>query len=169
LLFILLYSNICALLDHQYKWIQAMTINYITIQSKCEILVLDFLQSDLSVWRKPAVWMLRFGGFMIVWLWMITLFAVVLGHVPLAQLGPIWFSFVGWEIPAPWAGFLWMMFGEGLPTTSAWIVRVTVLVGFLSALWLAKLFAGPSLDWPLRRDCFAYGEHSADCASWENN
>jgi hypothetical protein len=146
-----------------------MTINYIAIQSKCETLVLDFLQSDLSVWRKPGVWILRFGGFLVLWLWMITLFAVVLGHAPLAQLGPIWFSFVGWEIPAPWAGFIWMMVGENLPTTNAWIVRITVLVGFLSALRLAKLFAGPSLDWPLRRDCFAYGEHSADCASWENN
>jgi hypothetical protein len=146
-----------------------MTINYIEIQSKCETLALDFLQSDLAVWHKPGVWMLRFGGFMVLWLWMITLFAVVLGHVPLAQLGPIWFSFVGIEVPAPWAGFIWMMFGGNLPTTNAWIVRVTVLVGFLSALWLAKLFAGPSLDWPLRRDCFAYGEHSADCASWENN
>jgi hypothetical protein len=146
-----------------------MTINYIAIQSKCETLVLDFLQSDLSVWRKPGVWMLRFGGFLVLWLWMITLFAVVLGHVPLAQLGPIWFSFVGIEVPAPWAGFIWMMFGGNLPTTNAWIVGLTVLVGFLSALWLAKLFAGPSLDWPLRRDCFAYGEHSADCASWENN
>jgi hypothetical protein len=146
-----------------------MTINYIVVQSKFETLVLDFLQSDLSVWRKPGVWMLRFGGFMVLWLWMITLFAVVLGHVPLAQLGAIWFSFVGIEVPAPWAGFIWMMFGGNLPTTNAWIVRVTVLVGFLSALWLAKLFAGPSLDWPLRRDCFAYGEHSADCASWENN
>jgi hypothetical protein len=60
-----------------------MTINYIVIQSKCETLVLDFLQSDLSVWRKPGVWMLRFGGFLVLWLWMITLFAVVLGHVPL--------------------------------------------------------------------------------------
>jgi hypothetical protein len=146
-----------------------MTINYIAIQSKCETLLLDFLQSGLSVWRKPGFWMLRFGGFMVLWLWMITLFAVVLGHVPLAQLGAIWFSFVGIEVPAPWAGFIWMMFGGNLPTTNAWIVRVTVLVGFLSALWLAKLFAGPSLDWPLRRDCFAYGEHSADCASWENN
>jgi hypothetical protein len=146
-----------------------MTINYITIQSKCETLLLDFLQSDLSVWRKPGVWLLRFGGFLVVWLWMITLFAVVLGHVPLAQLGPIWFSFVSVEVPAPWAGFFCLMFGESLPTTSSWIVRIVALVSFVHAIWLAKLFAGPSLDWPLRRDCFAYGEHSADCASWENN
>jgi hypothetical protein len=146
-----------------------MTINYIAVQSKCETLLLDFLHMDLSVWRKPGVWMLRFGGFIVLWLWMITLFAVVLGHVPLAQLGPIWFSFVGIEVPAPWAGFLWLMFGENLPTTNAWIVRATVLVGFLSALWLAKLFAGPSLDWPLRRDCFAYGGNFADCASLGSN
>jgi hypothetical protein len=146
-----------------------MTINYIAIQRKCETLVLDFLQSDVSVWRKPAFWMLRFGGFLVLWLWMITLFAVVLGHVPLAQLGPIWFSFVGIEVPAPWAGFFWLMFGESLPATSAWIVRVVALVSFVHAIWLAKLFAGPSLDWPLRRHCFAYGEHSADCANWENN
>ncbi len=146
-----------------------MTINYIVIQSKCETLLLDFLQSDLSVWRKPSVWMLRFGGLMVLWLWMITLFAVVLGHVPLAQLGPIWFSFVGIEVTAPWAGFIWMMFGEGLPATSAWIVRIVILVNFIFAIWLAKLFSGPNLDWPLRRDCFAYGGHIADCASWENN
>jgi hypothetical protein len=146
-----------------------MTISYIAIQSKCKTLVLDFLQSDLSVWRKPSVWMLRFGGFMVLWLWMITLFAVVLGHVPLAELGPIWFSFVGMEVPAPWAGLLWLMFGEGLPATSAWIVRTVALMSFVHAIWLAKLLAGPNLDWPLRRDCFAYGEHSADCASGANN
>jgi hypothetical protein len=146
-----------------------VTINYFTIQSKCETLVLDFLQSDLSVWRKPGVWMLRFGGFMVLWLWMITLFAVVLGHVPLAQLGPIWFSFVGIEVPAPWAGFLSLMFGEGLPATSVWIVRIVALVSFVHAIWLAKLLAGPNLDWPLRRDCFAYGGHFTDCASCENN
>jgi hypothetical protein len=142
-----------------------MTINYITIQSKCETLVLDFLQSDLSVWRKPSVWMLRFGGFMVLWLWMITLFAVVLGHVPLKELGPIWFSFVGIDVPAPWAGFLCLMFGEGLPATSVWIVRIVALVSFVHAIWLAKLLAGPNLDWPLRRDCFAYGEHFTDYAS----
>jgi hypothetical protein len=142
-----------------------MTMNYVIIQSKCETLVLDFLQSDLSVWRKPGVWLLRFGGFMVLWLWMITLFAVVLGHVPLAQLGPIWFSFLGIEVPAPWAGFLCLMFGEGLPATSVWIVRIVALVSFVHAIWLAKLLAGPNLDWPLRRDCFAYGEHFAACAS----
>jgi hypothetical protein len=146
-----------------------MTINYIKIQSKCETLVLAFLQSDLSVWRKPVVWLLRFGGFMVLWLWMITLFAVVLGQVPIERLGPIWFSFVGIEVPAPWAGFLWMMFGEGLPATSVWIVRIIALVSFVHAIWLAKLLTGPNLDWPLRRDCFAYGGHFADCASWENN
>jgi hypothetical protein len=146
-----------------------MTINYIIIQSKCETLVLDFLQSDLSVWRKPGVWMLRFGGFLVLWLWMITLFAVVLGQVPVEQLGPIWFSFVGIEVPAPWAGLLCLMFGEGLPATSVWIVRIVALVSFVHAIWLAKLLAGPNLDWPLRRDCFAYGEHSADCASGANN
>jgi hypothetical protein len=142
-----------------------MTINYIAIQSKCGSLLLNFLHMDLSVWRKPAVWMLRFGGFMILWLWMITLFAVVLGHVPLAQLGPIWFSFVGIEVPAPWAGFLCLMFGEGLPATSVWIVRIVALVSFVHAIWLAKLLAGPNLDWPLRRDCFAYGGHITDYAS----
>jgi hypothetical protein len=165
LLFILLYSNICALLDHEYKWIQAMTINYITLQSKCETLFLDFLQSDLSVWRKPGVWMLRFGGFMVLWLWMITFFAAVLGHVPIEQLGPIWFSFVGIEVPAPWAGFLCLMLGEGLPVTSVWIVRIVALVSLVHAIWLAKLLAGPNLDWPLRRDCFAYGGHITDYAS----
>jgi hypothetical protein len=146
-----------------------MTINYIAIQSKCETLVLDFLQSDLSVWRKPGVWMLRFGGFLVLWLWMITLFAVVLGHVPLEELRPIWFSFVGIEVPAPWAGFLCLMFGEGLPATSVWIVRIVALVSFVHAIWLAKLLAGPNLDWPLRRDCFAYGGHFTDYASGENN
>jgi hypothetical protein len=165
LLFILLYPNICALLVCEYQWIQAMVINYITIQSKCETLVLDFLQSELSVWRRPGVWMLRFGGFMVVWLWMITLFAVVLGHVPIEQLGPIWFSFVGIEVPAPWAGFIWLMFGENLPATSVWIVRIVALVSFVHAIWLAKLLAGPNLDWPLRRDCFAYGGHFTDYAS----
>jgi hypothetical protein len=142
-----------------------MTMNYVIIQSKCETLVLDFLQSDLSVWRKPGVWMLRFSGFMVLWLWMITLFAVVLGQVPIEQLGPIWFSFVGIEVPAPWAGFLWLMFGENLPTTSVWIVRIVALVSFVHAIWLAKLLAGPTLNWPLRRDCFAYGGHFADYAS----
>jgi hypothetical protein len=146
-----------------------MIISYIAIQSKCETLLLYFLQSDLSVWRKPGVWMLRFGGFLVLWLWMITLFAVVLGHVPLEELGPIWFSFVGIEVPAPWAGFLCLMFGEGLPATSVWIVRIVALVSLVHAIWLAKLLAGPNLDWPLRRDCFAYGGHFADCASWENN
>jgi hypothetical protein len=142
-----------------------MTINYITIQSKCETLFMEFLQSDLSVWRKPGVWMLRFGGFMVLWLWMISLFAVVLGQVPIEKLGPIWFSFVGIEVPAPWAGFLCLMFGEGLPATSVWIVRIVALVSFVHAIWLAKLLAGPNLDWPLRRDCFAYGGHFTDCAS----
>jgi hypothetical protein len=142
-----------------------MTINSIALQSKCGSLLLDFLQSDLSVWRKPGVWLLRFGGFMVLWLWMITFFAVVLGHVPLAELGPIWFSFVGIEVPAPWAGFLCLIFGESLPATSVWIVRIVALVSLVHAIWLAKLFAGPSQDWPLKRDCFAYGEHSADCAS----
>jgi hypothetical protein len=142
-----------------------MTINYITIQSKCDTLLLDFLQSDLSVWRKPGVWTLRFGSFLVLWLWMITLFAVVLGHVPVEQLRPIWFSFVGIEVPAPWAGFLCLMFGEGLPATSAWIVRIVALVSFVHAIWLAKLLAGPNLDWPLRRDWFAYGGHFTDYAS----
>jgi hypothetical protein len=142
-----------------------MTINYIAIQSKCETLVLDFLQSDLSAWREPGVWLLRFGGFLVLWLWMITLFAVVLGQVPVEQLGPIWFSFVGIEVPAPWAGFLWLMFREGLPATSVWIVRIVALVSFVHAIWLAKLLAGPNLDWPLRRDCFAYGGHFTDYAS----
>jgi hypothetical protein len=142
-----------------------MTINYIALQSKCESLLLNLLQSDLSIWRKPGVWMLRFGGFLVLWLWMITLFAVVLGHVPLEELGPIWFSFVGIEVPAPWAGFLCLMFGEGLPATSVWIVRIVALVSFVHAIWLAKLLAGPNLDWPLRRDCFAYGGHFADYAS----
>jgi hypothetical protein len=142
-----------------------MTINYIALQCKCETLLLDFLQSDLSVWRKPGVWMLRFGGFMVLWLWMITLFAVVLGHVPLDELGPIWFSFIGIEVPAPWAGFLCLMFGEGLPATSVWIVRIVALASLMHAIWLAKLLAGPNLDWPLRRDCFAYGGHFADYAS----
>jgi hypothetical protein len=142
-----------------------MTINYIAIQSKCGSLLLNFLHMDFSVWRKPAVWMLRFGGFLVCWLWMITLFAVVLGHVPLAQLGPIWFSFVGIEVPAPWAGFLCLMFGEGLPATSVWIVRIVALVSFVHAIWLAKLLAGPNLDWPLTRDCFAYGGHFTDYAS----
>jgi hypothetical protein len=146
-----------------------MTINYFTIQSKCETLLLDFLQSDLSVWRQPGVWMLRFGGFMVLWLWMITLFAVVLGHVPLAQLGPVWFSFVGIEVAAPWAGFIWMMIGGNLPATSAWLVRIIILVNFIFAIWLAKQLAGPTLNWPLRRDCFAHGGHFVDCASWENN
>jgi hypothetical protein len=113
-----------------------MTTNYIAIQSKCGSLLLNFLHMDLSVWRKPAVWMLRFGGIIVLWLWLLTLFAAWPGQVLDDELGPVWVSFAAWQLHAPWAGTLWALKAEGFSVGSAWLLRlcglITVVPGFLA-------------------------------------
>jgi hypothetical protein len=134
-----------------------MTINYIALQSKCGSLLLNFLHMDFLVWRKPAVWMLRFGGIVLVWLWLLTLFAAWPGQVPDDELGAVWFSFAGLQLHAPWAGVFWALKADGLSDGSAWLLRLCGLIMALPGLILAKVLVGSMPKLPTPQDRFAYG------------
>ena len=121
--------------------------------------MLNFLHSDLSVWRKPMVWGLRFAGVLMAWLWLITLFAAWPGRVPHDELGPVWFSFAGLEFHAPWAALEWTFRAEGISAGSAWLLRLCGLIMALPSLMLAKVLVGSMPKLPSQQDRFAYGGH----------
>jgi hypothetical protein len=155
----LLYSNICASIEHEYQWRQAVTINYIAILHKFETLLLNFMQSDLSVWRKPIVWILRFVGVAVVWLWLITCLAAWAGRVPDDELGAVWVSFWSLEVRAPWAALVWTLRAEGMASALAWVLRFSGLVMVVPGFWLANALAGSWPGWPRREDQIVYGGH----------
>jgi hypothetical protein len=146
-----------------------MTINYIAIQIKCESWMLNFVQFDFAPWHKPAVWMLRFGGIVMAWLWFLTCFAAWPGRVPDDELGPVWFSFVGWELHAPWAGTLWALKAEGFPSDMAWWLRGCGLIMVVPGYLLARLLVGDCPRLPNKKDRFAYGGHLIEDADYQRS
>ena len=136
-----------------------MTINYIEIQTMFTSWVLDFLHSDLRIWRSVFIWMLRFGGVLVAWLWLITFFAVWPGRVSYDELGPVWFTFGGVAFHAPWAALVWTWEAEGLSTVSAWLLRLCGVITAWPGYWLAKALAGKCPRLPRKHDHFAYGGH----------
>jgi hypothetical protein len=143
-----------------------MTIIYITIQHKCGSLLLKFLHVDFSVWRNPAVWMLRFVGIIVLWLWLLTFFAAWPGQVPDDELGPVWVSFAGWQLHAPWAGTLWALKADGLSNGSAWLLRLCGLIMVVPAFLLARWLVGDCPRLPKKEDRFAYGGHLIEDADY---
>jgi hypothetical protein len=143
-----------------------MTNNYLALQSKCGSLLLNFLHMDYSVWRNPLLWMLRFGGIIVLWLWLLTLFAAWPGQVPDDELGPVWFSFAGWQLHAPWAGTLWALKAEGLSVGSAWLLRLCGVIMLVPAFLLARLLVGACPRLPKKKDRFTYGGHLIEEADY---
>jgi hypothetical protein len=143
----------------EYKWIHEMTNTYIAIQAKLESFLLDFLQSDHSDVLKLFVWMLRFAGIVLVWLWLMTFIAVWPGQVSARELGPVWLVFGGISFQSPWAALAWTLWADGSLSFSAWLLRLCGLIMAFPGVCLAKELAGPVPRLPSKHERFVYGGH----------